>query len=85
MPESLAAQIARQRAEVARHKAAMRWHRDQLGVAKAALVALEDAHAQECRRRGIDVIVVPVAGTTPNGEGVLHGRDLDSSHSRSHD
>ena len=51
------------RAAVARHKSAIRLHREELGVAKAAL----DAFEAECRQRGIAVTTVTA------GAGVIHG------------
>lgn len=64
-PESvdLAARGESLRAAVSDHKAAIRRHRDQLGVAKAAL----DAFEAECRQRGIAVTYQSA------GAGALHG------------
>lgn len=56
------------RATVARHKAAIRLHREELGQAKAAL----DAFEADCRQRGIAVTFVTA------GAGDIHG-----PHSRS--
>lgn len=77
MGESLSAQVVRLRAAVAQHKKAIRLHREYLARAAADLATLE----HDCRRRGIDVIVVSAEDTT-TGAGAIHGRpDTDS---RSH-
>lgn len=63
VPPDIVARGAVLRATVARHKAAIRQHREELGEAKAAL----DAFDAECRQRGIAVTHIPA------GAGVIHG------------
>lgn len=69
LPPEIAARADRLRAAVLRHKSAMRYHREQLGEAKAAL----DAFDAECRQRGITVTYVPA------GAGVVHGHPRSRS------
>jgi|WetSurMetagenome_2_1015567.scaffolds.fasta_scaffold220713_2 hypothetical protein len=64
--DELTAQWVALCAEVAGHKRAIRRHREQLGVAKSALVELDAA----CRRRGIGLHIMPAA----DGEGEVRGR-----------
>lgn len=63
VPPDVVARGRALQADVARHKAAIRRHREELGVAKAAL----DAFDAECRQRGIAVTYVTA------GAGVIHG------------
>jgi hypothetical protein len=53
LPSALLAQGQRLQEAVAQHKAAMRRHREQLQLAKSALVRLE----AQCRELGIQLIV----------------------------
>ena len=68
-PSDVVARGAALRATVARHKAAIRQHREELGEAKAAL----DAFDAECRQRGIAVTHVPA------GAGDIHGHPRSRS------
>lgn len=61
-----AAQLQR---AVSHHKTQIARHRRELHAAKAALVAFED----ECRRRGIKLVLVSPS-TRSAGEGGIHGR-----------
>lgn len=80
--QSLGARLMRLRATVAHHKAEIRKHREELALAKTALVELE----AECRRMGIELIVVSAADTTPTtGVGAIHGHHgTDRPDPRSH-
>lgn len=59
------------RAKVATEKRIIREARTRLASAAEDLRCFED----DCRRRGIDIVVEPVAGhATPTGVGAIHGR-----------
>jgi hypothetical protein len=67
-PDSLMERVRRLYATVREHKRQLAWHREQLRIAAADL----DTAEQELGRYGLRLL------KTPDGAGVIHGRDADT-------